>query len=86
MKSTVSCFALVCALFLCPTSNAQNKTHAYGNYIRQYGDLAIRQQKKYNIPASITLAQGLLESGAGQSELAKKSNNHFGIFSRIVQV
>jgi LysM repeat protein len=35
--------------------------------------------KKYNIPASITLAQALLESGAGQSELARKSNNHFGI-------
>ena len=35
--------------------------------------------KKYNIPASITLAQGLLESGAGQSELTKRSNNHFGI-------
>ena len=35
--------------------------------------------KKYHIPASITLAQGLLESGAGQSTLARKSNNHFGI-------
>ena len=35
--------------------------------------------KKYHIPASITLAQGLLESGAGQSMLARKSNNHFGI-------
>lgn len=35
--------------------------------------------KKYKIPASITLAQGLLESGAGRSELARRSNNHFGI-------
>ena len=35
--------------------------------------------KRYHIPASITLAQGLLESGAGRSELARKSNNHFGI-------
>lgn len=34
---------------------------------------------KYNIPASITLAQGLLESGAGKSRLARESNNHFGI-------
>ena len=36
-------------------------------------------KKKYKIPASITLAQGLLESGAGQSDLARRSNNHFGI-------
>jgi LysM repeat protein len=57
----------------------QAKIPAYENYIRQYGNLAVRQQKKYHIPASITLAQGILESGAGQSELARKSNNHFGI-------
>ena len=48
-------------------------------YIDQYKDLAIAEMLKYNIPASITLAQGLLESGAGQSELARESNNHFGI-------
>jgi LysM repeat protein len=57
----------------------QAKIPAYENYIKQYGNLAVRQQKKYHIPASITLAQGILESGAGQSELARKSNNHFGI-------
>ncbi|MDR1344815.1 MAG: glucosaminidase domain-containing protein, partial [Tannerellaceae bacterium] len=57
----------------------QAKTPTYENYIRKYGALAIAQQKKYHVPASITLAQGLLESGAGQSELARKSNNHFGI-------
>ena len=48
-------------------------------YIDTYKDLAIRHQKKYKIPASITLAQGLLESGAGRGTLARKSNNHFGI-------
>lgn len=48
-------------------------------YIAQFKDEAIRQMKKYRIPASITLAQAILESGNGNSDLAKKSNNHFGI-------
>ncbi len=51
----------------------------YQAYIDQYKDLAISEMLKYDIPASITLAQGLLESGAGMSELARKGNNHFGI-------
>ena len=48
-------------------------------YIKTYSDFAILQMKKYKIPASIILSQGLLESGAGASTLALKSNNHFGI-------
>ena len=48
-------------------------------YIDAYKEIAIREMLDYKIPASITLAQGILESGAGQSELAKESNNHFGI-------
>ncbi|MCK4678007.1 MAG: glucosaminidase domain-containing protein [Bacteroidales bacterium] len=48
-------------------------------YIRQYKDIAIQEMKTYGIPASITLAQGVLESGDGNSELAVKANNHFGI-------
>ncbi|MDR2791565.1 MAG: glucosaminidase domain-containing protein [Tannerellaceae bacterium] len=48
-------------------------------YIQKYASLAIEQRNKYRIPASITLAQGIMESGAGQSDLARKSNNHFGI-------
>lgn len=51
----------------------------YQTYIDQYKDLAIEQMLRYRIPASITLAQGLFESGAGRSELAVKGNNHFGI-------
>lgn len=51
----------------------------YLSYIDKYKDLAVEEMKKYKIPASITLAQGILESGAGQSTLARKSNNHFGI-------
>lgn len=60
--------------------NAQLKWNSrYQAYIDQYKDLAIAEMLKYNIPASITLAQGLLESGAGMSELARNGNNHFGI-------
>lgn len=52
---------------------------AYRTYISRYKDLAIEQMIRYKIPASITLAQGLLESGAGRSKLTRESNNHFGI-------
>jgi LysM repeat protein len=57
----------------------QERVASYEAYVRQYSALAVGQQQKYGIPASITLAQGILESGGGQSELARKSNNHFGI-------
>lgn len=61
------------------SAQAQKKNIRYLEYIDKYKDIAIEQMKKHKIPASITLAQGLLESGAGYSELARKSNNHFGI-------
>lgn len=48
-------------------------------YIDQWKDEAVRQMVLHGIPASITLAQGILESGDGNSELARKANNHFGI-------
>ena len=48
-------------------------------YLQTYSAIAIEQMNKYGIPASITLAQGLLESGAGKSKLATEANNHFGI-------
>lgn len=51
----------------------------YWAYIDKYKDLAMEQQQKHRIPASITLAQGLLESNAGRSSLATEANNHFGI-------
>lgn len=60
-------------------AEGQRKLTSYEKYISQYSDLAVSHQKKFRIPASITLAQGLLESGAGQSDLAQRSNNHFGI-------
>jgi len=51
----------------------------YEEYIKRYRRVAIREMKKYGIPASITLAQGLLESNAGESSLSRRSNNPFGI-------
>lgn len=48
-------------------------------YIKKYAPIAVREMHKYKIPASITLAQGILESGSGRGQLASKSNNHFGI-------
>ncbi len=60
-------------------SYSQKKIASYVTYAENYGDMAIAHMNKYQIPASITLAQGILESGAGLSQLAKESNNHFGI-------
>jgi len=48
-------------------------------YIERYKDIAIAEMNQYGIPASIKLAQALLESGNGNSYLARKANNHFGI-------
>lgn len=48
-------------------------------YIEKYASLAVKQMHQYKIPASITLAQGILESNNGNSRLAVKANNHFGI-------
>lgn len=48
-------------------------------YVVQFKDVAINEMKRSGVPASITLAQGILESESGNSELVKKSNNHFGI-------
>jgi LysM repeat protein len=58
---------------------AQKKLATHVDYIEKYKNQAIQQMKKHNIPASITLSQGLLESGAGTSYLATNGNNHFGI-------
>lgn len=66
-------------LVVVSTLSAQTRNKIYEEYIRRYKDLAVEQMNRYHIPASITMAQGLLESGAGRSALARKSNNHFGI-------
>lgn len=64
-------------LFICPSVFAKKYTRK--DYIKKYRTLAIQEMERTGIPASITLAQGLLESGNGNSTLARKANNHFGI-------
>jgi LysM repeat protein len=59
------------------TATAQNMTAQ--EYVQKYKDLAIEEMKRMGVPAAITLAQGLLETENGNSDLLKKSNNHFGI-------
>lgn len=77
LRHSLTCLLLLFVAF--PLSAQTKKNSAYINYINQYKSVAIDQMHKYKIPASITLAQGLLESGAGQSRLARQANNHFGI-------
>lgn len=73
-------FILIYTIGLNTTVTAQVRWNStYQAYIDKYKDIAIREMHSYGIPASITLAQGLLESGAGTSELTQKGNNHFGI-------
>jgi len=63
--------------FLCITLSAQKTATLI--YIDQYKDIAIKEMKRTGIPASITLAQGIVESNSGESNLALNFNNHFGI-------
>ena len=76
-----SFFSLFCLCWGALTAYSQSATwnKSFQDYFDTYDDVAVEQMKLYGIPASITLAQGVLESGAGRSELARKSNNHFGI-------
>ena len=73
--TTGLCLCLLCLV----TAQAQHRNSRYNEYIKKYAPLAVEQMQKYKVPASITLSQGLLESGAGMSRLARQSNNHFGI-------
>ena len=72
----ISAFCLVMTqVFMAQTKKNQVNI----DYIEKYSEIAVGKMKQHGIPASITLAQGILESGAGNSELARMSNNHFGI-------
>lgn len=81
MKKLLSVLTVV---FLVTTALASqdggdDKKISTGDYIKQWSSTAVNNMKQYGIPASIILAQGILESGSGNSYLAKKGNNHFGI-------
>ena len=68
----------IIVLFSLFTAKAQTTDRAL-NYINTYKDIAINEMIRTGVPAAITLAQGILESSCGESDLCKKSNNHFGI-------
>jgi LysM repeat protein len=67
----------LCFIFIINNTCAQ--TLSVKQYIDSFKNIAMREMIEYKVPASITLAQGLLESGSGNSRLAKNGNNHFGI-------
>lgn len=66
-------------IFVTFTISSHAEKISSAKYIRKYKGLAIAEMKKFKIPASITMAQGILESGNGNSTLARKAKNHFGI-------
>lgn len=72
-------FFLICFIPVCSFANVQNNNMTKEQYIEAYSRWAIWEMYEYGIPASITLAQGLLESSWGNSPLAREANNHFGI-------
>ena len=70
---------IIAVLFSIISLTAAAQRVSVEDYIEQFKDIAINEMKRSGVPASITLAQGILESENGNSELVKKSNNHFGI-------
>ncbi|MCK5825138.1 MAG: glucosaminidase domain-containing protein [Ichthyobacteriaceae bacterium] len=70
---------LLVLLLIFVSANSYSQTAANTAYIKRFKKVAMEEMKIYGIPASITLAQGMLESDNGKSRLAKKGNNHFGI-------
>lgn len=71
--------SLLVVLFAFPSDLSGQETMTTEAYIEKYKDIAMAKMKEYRIPASITLAQGILESGSGNSRIAREANNHFGI-------
>ncbi len=73
LKLFIICLFIVQGLF------ANDNSEVTENYIREYGHIAINEMNRIGIPASIKMAQAILESNSGRSTLARQSNNHFGI-------
>src|SRR6056297_1976947 len=82
MKNIFPSLIIMLVIVSCENSRkiaVQPQSKGGNSYIEQYKDLAVREMKRSGVPASITLAQGMLESDYGRSTLAVKANNHFGI-------
>ncbi|HPF93838.1 MAG TPA: glucosaminidase domain-containing protein, partial [Tenuifilaceae bacterium] len=79
MRNIATLLLIVFIAFGYSANTLAQKKITSEEYIKKYQGLAISQMKKYGVPASIILAQGLLESGSGNSTLAVKANNHFSI-------
>ena len=79
MKRTIKALLLIIISLTGSNSLRAQTLNESELYLQRFGPVAVEQMKKYGIPASITLAQGLLESGRGTSKLATIGNNHFGI-------
>ena len=81
MKKICKLLSVIALILTCgsPTRAQEKPLNDSERYVLQYSAIAVEQMTRHGIPASITLAQGLLESGAGKSELATEANNHFGI-------
>lgn len=71
--------AIWLAVALLTGTQVWSQDQDFRNYVEKYKDIAVREMERAGIPASIKLAQGLLESNAGKSPLARHANNHFGI-------
>lgn len=76
MKTIVSAFAVALASF---GWASETRLISKQEYVQQWSPIAVDEMLKFGIPASITLAQGILESANGNSKLATEGNNHFGI-------
>ena len=79
INKQIMCFCLIFMAFSAISASAQTKHQRYLDYIERYKKVALQTERDFGVPASITLAQGLLESYVGQSKMALEANNHFGI-------
>ena len=70
-------FAIIAIAYALPAMGQERQTRE--EYVERYKAIAIAHMERYGIPASITMAQGILESDSGNSRLSTSSNNHFGI-------
>ena len=73
------CFIIIIFSFLQDFTVSAQSASQIQAYIEKYKNMALEQERKYGVPAPITLAQGIVESAAGSSQLTRRTNNHFGI-------